>query len=249
MPNLSIIMPAYIGNNEKLIWMEEALESIEKQTFAEWEVIIIDDNSPIFLDTLQKRFNDPKFRWFKTPTQSGPATCRNTAVELAQAGAILPLDADDMLATNDTLNVMFTEWANNKDKFFYGNLRRLKKNPEGEFARDEKVFKLAEYTFKDSLNKNGLMPVSCIFSYDCWQRAGGWSSDLDAGREDVEFWIKMGKVGCCGQKIDEETLIYRQHETSRDFALRRINRRESEMINKIQMLHEDVYEGRYPMGC
>ncbi len=250
MPKLSIIMPAYIGNYEKLDWMQEALESVEMQWFDDWEVIIIDDFSPISLDVLQKQFLSPKFRWFRTAVQSGPAMCRNTAVELAQAKAILPLDADDQLANENALNVLFTEWSNNQDKFFYGNLRRLKKEPDGtKYIKDEKTFSLAQYTFKDSLNKNGLMPVTCIFSYDCWQRAGGWSSDLDAGREDVEFWIKFGKVGCCGQKIDEETLIYRQHETSRDFALRRINRRESEMINKIRLLHSDVYEGNYPMGC
>ncbi len=249
MPKLSIIMPAYIDTYDKLDWMQEALQSVQSQTFTDWECIIIDDKSPIGLDVLQNEFKSPQFRWLKTAKQSGPATCRNTAVELSQEkNAILPLDADDLLAHENVLNVMVTEWSNNPEKFYYGNLKRLKKQGK-EFITDEKVFRLAEYTFKDSLNKNGLMPATCIHSYDAWQAAGGWSSELDAGREDVEYWIKMGKVGFCGQKLDELTLIYRQHETSRDYALRRINRRESEMINKIRLLHQDVYEGRLPMGC
>jgi len=248
MTQVSIITPAYIDTYDKLDWFEEMLKSVENQSFTDWEVVIIDDKSIIDLTVLNNQFKSPKFRWFKTAERSGPATCRNTAVELAQSEAILPLDADDILANENVLNILFTEWSNDKSKFYYGNLRRLKKI-DGEFQKDDKTFRLAEYTFKDSLNKNGLMPVSCIFSYDCWQKAGGWSSELEAGREDVEFWIKMGKVGCCGQKINEETLIYRQHETSRDYALRRVNRRESEMINKIRLMHSDVYEGKYPMGC
>jgi len=249
MTKLSIIMPAHIDTYDKLDWMQEALQSIQEQTFTDYEVIIIDDFSPISLDVLKNEFYSDKFRWFKTSEQSGPAMCRNTAVRLSQnKQAILPLDSDDKFANPDVLNVMFTEWSNDPSKFYYGDLRRLKKQ-NGQFALDEKTFKLVSYTFKDSLNKNGIMPVTSIFSYDAWQSAGGWSASLDAGREDVEFWIKLGKVGVCGQKINHETLIYRQHETSRDYNLRRVNRRENEMINKIRMLHSDVYEGRLPMGC
>ena len=53
MPNLSIIMPAYVDSYDKLDWMQEALESIQSQTFTDFEVIIIDDKSSISLDVLE----------------------------------------------------------------------------------------------------------------------------------------------------------------------------------------------------
>ena len=245
-------MPAHIDTYDKLDWMQEALQSIQMQTFTDYEVIIIDDSSTIKLDVLQNEFKAPKFRWFKARNPEGeekpvgPSTCRNTAVELSSSKqAILPLDADDLLPDKDVLNIMFTEWSNDKSKFYYGNMI---KRFQGKDTPD-RFYNMLQYSFVGSINPDGIMPVSCIHSYECWQAAGGWKDNLDAGREDVEYWIAAGKAGFCGQKIQETTLIYRRHETSRDYKLRLENRRVSEMINSIRLMHEDVYKGEYPMGC
>lgn len=250
-------MPAYIDSYDKLDWMEEALQSVQPQTFTDWEVIIIDDSSPIDLTVLQNQFESPKFRWFKARNSEGkiesvgPSLCRNTAVELSKdKKAILPLDADDMLAHENVLNIMYTEWANNPKQFYYGNLRKLKMN-NGKFEL-QKVIRLADYTFERSKERRGVMPVSCIMSYDCWQAAGGWKAELNLGREDVEFWISAGKAGYCGQKIDELTLIYRRHPTSRDYKLtntKGITNKTNEVWKQILSMHSDVFGGKYPMGC
>lgn len=247
MPSISIITPAHINSYDKLRWLEEAIQSVERQTFTDWEMIIVNDDSPTSTHELEAKYNGPKFRWFKTAQQNGPALTRNTAVELSESNCLFPLDSDDALADDNALQAMFLEWSKDTKKIIYGDLQRYEAK-NGTFERS-KIFSLPDYTFERSLDLNGIMPVSCMHSYDCWKAAGGWKNELEAGREDVEYWIAAGKAGFCGRRIPETVLLYRRHSTSRDYNLRIVNRRENEMRNRIRLMHQDVFEGRYPMGC
>lgn len=241
---LSILTPAYIDSIEKLEWLNEMVASVQSQILEDWELILMDDASPM---AIALQVPDERIRQFRMTTRSGPALCRNTAAALARAEALLPIDADDALAGPDTLALMFSTWEKNKDKIIYGDLQRYEKL-EG-IWRKGRVFDLPEYTFERTLDLNGIMPITAMHSFECHQKAGGWKPELEAGLEDVEYWISAGKAGYCGQRIAEVVLLYRRHDTSRSSQLRQVNRRETEMRNLIRQKHIDVYEGRYPMGC
>lgn len=243
MVSVSIIIPAYIDSSEKYAFLTDAIGSVKQQTFQDWEIILIDDCSafPLNIDT------DDKIRYIKMGEQSGPAICRNTAVALARGAAILPLDADDLLPNTETLENMYSEWVMNPDKIIYGDLQRLEIQ-NGNYEATKK-FGLPAYTFERTMELRGIMPVTAMHSVECHVAAGGWKNIFDAGLEDVEYWISAGKAGFCGIKIDEITLLYRKHDHSRAHALRRINRREFEMRNLIKKMHEDIYGGKFPMGC
>lgn len=244
MPEISIITPAYIDSHEKLTWLREMLQSLKSQRFTDWEAIIIDDCSPLSLDSLKAEFNElARYRFLRTSQQGGPCLARNTAVALAEAEALLPLDADDLLADEDVLAAMYGAWETDHNRVVYGDIQRLENGQRG------RVFNLPEYTFQRSLDFNGIMPVTALHSKEAHLKAGGWKAELAAGLEDVEYWIACGKAGFCGHRIGATTLLYRRHETSRSFNLRMVNRQETEMRNKILELHRDVYEGRLPMGC
>lgn len=241
---ISILMPAHIDTIEKLEWLNEAIASVQSQLFEDWELLLIDDASLIAISLANP---SDKIRQFRTTHQSGPSACRNTAAALARYDCLLPLDADDMLASPDVLSLMYQTWRRDKTKVIYGNLRRLTR-PGGTWELGKEL-SLPEYTFKASLDPEGIMTVSSMHSIEAWQRAGGWKVDMEAGLEDVEYWISCGKGGFCGQKIDVCVLHYRRHENSRQHIQREVNRRETEMRRLIREKHSDVYEGRYPMGC
>lgn len=248
---ISIITPAYIDTIEKLEWLNEMLASVRTQTLAEWEVIIMDDASPM---PINLHDYDPRVRTLRMVNRSGPALCRNTAVALARYQAILPIDADDVLPSPDILNKLYQAWLEDKTKIIYGDLQRLEVF-EGEWKRG-RVHELPEYKFTRPdfgingtvLDPAGTIPVSGLHSIETHHKAGGWKAELDAGLEDVEYWVAAGKAGCCGKHISEIVLLYRRHDESRSSLLRR-NKQETNMRNRIRQMHQDVYEGRYPMGC
>lgn len=257
MPKVSIITPIYCDTSQKVDWLGETIESVLKQTLADWEMILIDDKSPVSPQPIRARYTDNRLRWFANAENYGTARTRNTAVALAESDCILPLDSDDLLGDNETLEVMYDAWIMDKTKIIYGNIQFMTADTPNTY-RPGKVLQLAPYSFDNVMDLRGALPVTCMHSIDCHQNtiaeiepgvfASGWKPILEHGREDVEYWIAAGKRGYCGLKIDHTTLIYRRHQQSRDYNLKISNNLES-MQRLIKTLHKDVYGGQFPMAC
>lgn len=92
-PAVSIIMPTY--NRER--FLPQAFESIRRQRFADWELIVVDDGSTDdtadFAATLTQRFTQP-VRYIQQRNQ-GPYGARNTGLDHAQGRYIAFYDSDD----------------------------------------------------------------------------------------------------------------------------------------------------------
>lgn len=232
---ISILTPALIDDPKKLNWLKEMIASVQSQTVQQYEIIIVDDASPIPVE-----IELDKVRVVRTSERFGVSKCRNTAAALANYEVLLPLDADDKLADDKTLELMYNSYR--KDRIIYGNLQRMDEN-----GNVGQVFSLPDYTFQGVLNPTGIMPVTAMHSIECYMAAGGWK--LSDGIEDIEYWIAAGKAGYCGHRINHTTLIYRKHELSRTHNLKKVIRQEGAMRDRIYNMHRDVYEGRFPMGC
>jgi glycosyltransferase involved in cell wall biosynthesis len=249
MPKVSIITPIYCDTPEKVNWLNEMIGSVVRQTLTDWELILIDDKSPQSLDSVKQHATDNRLRWLPNAENFGPARTRNTAVAIAESDCILPLDSDDMLPNNETLEVMYNAWLMDKTKTIYGNIQLYKQKTSKLFERG-KVIQLPHYSFQGAMNlEYGLMPVTTMHSKEAHYEAGGWKPELEHGREDLEYWIACGKAGFCGLKINHATLLYRKHEQSRDFRLNFELKELQTMQFKIKDMHNDVYRGEYPMAC
>lgn len=97
MPTISVIIPAY--NSETTI--QETIESVQKQTFSDFEIIVIDDGSQDGTVELVKSLVklEPRLKIF-CYENAGVAVARNRGIELAQGEFISLLDADDLWTPN-----------------------------------------------------------------------------------------------------------------------------------------------------
>jgi glycosyltransferase involved in cell wall biosynthesis len=242
MSRISIITPAYIDSDEKMNWLNECVESVLSQDFADWDMIIVDDGSP----NVVPEFDDTRIKLVRCPTRTYSPLCRNTGVALADSDCLLPLDADDRLFDNIVLDRMYESWEQNKDSIIYGNMVVLE--PSGnEYITGKKVV-FPEYKFEYTLDMRGIIPVTAMHSRECHDKTGGWKKIFNPGLEDIEYWIGAGKTGFCGLKINVDVFYYRKHGQSRTTDMRNAGQ-ESTMRNEIMKLHGDVFAGRYPMGC
>ena len=93
MEKVSVIMPCY--NDGKYIM--EAIDSIGKQTYQNWELIIVDDGSDDE-ETKQiiNEIQNPKIKVFHTE-HLRPARARNYGIQKAEGKYILPVDSDDRI--------------------------------------------------------------------------------------------------------------------------------------------------------
>ena len=95
MPFFSIITPTY--NRAKFI--SKALESVLKQTFLDFEYIIIDDGSTDNTKEIIKTFSDSRIRYIYQENQER-SVARNHGINLAKGQYICFLDSDDYYLEN-----------------------------------------------------------------------------------------------------------------------------------------------------
>lgn len=92
-PLFTVVMPAY-GVEQ---YLEYAVESIRKQTFADWELIIVEDGSPDGTGRLADRLEkgDERIRVIHHSRNRGLSEARNTGIDAAQGRYIWFMDPDD----------------------------------------------------------------------------------------------------------------------------------------------------------
>lgn len=93
MPGISVIVPVYQA--EKLL--PKCVESVQNQTFTDWELLLVDDGctdgSPALCDRYAEE--DSRVRALHQPQNAGVSAARNAGLDAAQGECIAFLDADD----------------------------------------------------------------------------------------------------------------------------------------------------------
>ena len=107
MPEITILMP--VRNGEKYI--KESIDSILKQTFTDFELLIMDDGSTDRTVERIERYTDERIRLIRR--KHNFIRNLNEGLELALGGYIARMDADDIMHT-ERLRIQ---------------LKRMKKNP------------------------------------------------------------------------------------------------------------------------
>ncbi len=90
-PSVSVIIPTY--NREHTIGL--AIRSVLKQTFQDFEIIVVDDHSADATRTIVEEFRDPRIRYLSREQNRGPAAARNVGIKSAFGAYLAFLDSDD----------------------------------------------------------------------------------------------------------------------------------------------------------
>lgn len=89
---VSIITPTYNCGR----FIAETIDSVIAQTYQNWEMLIVDDNSTDETKQIVSNYNDPRIKYHCLEHNSGAAVARNTALQMAQGRWIAFLDSDDL---------------------------------------------------------------------------------------------------------------------------------------------------------
>lgn len=92
-PQVSVVIPAYNVAN----YIKDALYSLEKQSFKDFEALIVDDGSTDNTAEIVKTFcrRDPRFQLLSKPN-GGLSSARNYGIRNARSKYIALLDGDDL---------------------------------------------------------------------------------------------------------------------------------------------------------
>jgi succinoglycan biosynthesis protein ExoO len=94
-PDIAIIM----ANYNCASYIAAAIRSVIRQTLASWELIVVDDASTDDSIAVAKEAaaGDPRIKIITQPSNKGPGTARNRALDLVTANWIAILDSDDLM--------------------------------------------------------------------------------------------------------------------------------------------------------
>ena len=90
MSKISVVIPVY----NKQAYIKDTINSVLTQSFADYELIIIDDGSTDNSVSIIQNFDDSRIKFF-SQENAGVSAARNRGVALAQSDIIAFLDADD----------------------------------------------------------------------------------------------------------------------------------------------------------
>mgnify|MGYP001623585951 CR=1 FL=1 len=88
---ISVIIPTY--NRAHLI--QRAIESVEKQTYNDLEIIVVDDGSTDNTEEALKQLKYKNIRYIKLKENGGACKARNIGIALAKGEYVAFLDSDD----------------------------------------------------------------------------------------------------------------------------------------------------------
>jgi glycosyltransferase involved in cell wall biosynthesis len=195
-PLVSIIIPCY--NQGNLI--KETLDSVNCQSFTEYEVIVINDGSTdtTTVDILNK-LDFPKTKVYHT-TNQGLASARNNGIKLAQGELILPLDSDDKIHPTYLEKAVSILKQYPEYRIVYCKARL--------FDKKQGIWNIPDYSFSEMLSRN-LIFASAVFYKSDWENAGGYNPNMIYGWEDWDFWLSLIEQGAKPFRLDEVLFYYR----------------------------------------
>jgi glycosyltransferase involved in cell wall biosynthesis len=91
-PKVSVVMPAYNAED----YVSLAIASILGQSFADFELIVVDDGSTDGTAATVEGFDDARIRYAQTRGRAGAGGARNVGLGLARGQYVAFLDADDV---------------------------------------------------------------------------------------------------------------------------------------------------------
>ena len=181
-------MPAF--NAEKYI--AEAILSVLKQTYTDFELLIINDGSTDGTSTVIRQFNDSRIRLLELPRQ-GISIALNTGLTEAKGYYIARFDADDVCIPQ-RLEKQLEFLDNNPDHVLVGcDAEYITESGEHLFN-----FQCSGYTHEDIMKR---LYVYCpfihsgvMFRKEIVVKAGSYSQEAH-NFEDYLLWVQLAKYG------------------------------------------------------
>lgn len=202
LPLVSIIMPTHNAGR----FIGRAIQSVLNQTYAHWELLIIDDASTDNTAQVVSTFTDPRIRYYPVERIGHPAGVRNKGLSLAQGELIAFLDSDDMYFEN-TLKKLAKPLLENPDLIaVYGFAFNIDEHDvplpqavhlipkSGPTAPDEPSCHLPSdygHSWEQIATSKITNMLPALMIRRSAQQAIGTFNEALCGPEDYEFYVRM----------------------------------------------------------
>ncbi len=213
-PLFSIITPMWKG----AALVGATIESVLAQTFADWEMIVVDDASPddgAGCKVVQSYADrDGRVRLIAAKVNKGSSGARNEAMRNARGRYFAFLDSDDIWHPEylrTMLSLIESDGTENAAIYFCG-YRRVDEDCAAEILRPyscEGVF-----DFRRLLRHCPIFPSAAILDTSKLKEKVFFREELKALRDDYVFWLDIMRQGLCAVGFPDILVDYRMRANS-----------------------------------
>ena len=205
-PRVAVIVPAYGVAH----LVSEALTSLQAQTLADWECVVIDDGAPDDVASAVAPFlADPRIRFIATANH-GVSAARNTAIAASSAPLIALLDGDDRFRP-DYLEAMVTVLETRPEvrlascnAMLFGAIRREQLC----FRRRQGSSDGVHGSLADVLDRSFSVYIGTTFRRTDFDAGGGFKEGMTHS-EDLDLWVRLLELGGSAYYVDRVLGEYR----------------------------------------
>jgi glycosyltransferase involved in cell wall biosynthesis len=196
-PRISICIPVFNGED----YIQETIESVLKQSYKDFELIVFDNGSRDSTPDIIASFSDPRIRSMRSIETISPGMNWNRVVGEARGHWIKLLCADDTL-TPDSLRICIEAADKHKTAIAIAGCRSVIGENSRELLSSNRIttqVKVLDHS--DILRRvliTGTNPIgetlSVIWRSDAGMNVGGFSNYWQY-YIDIDFWLKISKFG------------------------------------------------------
>lgn len=221
MPKISVLMSAFNAD----AFISETIESVLKQTYTDFEFVIIDDGSTDKTREIILNFNDVRIKYFYFEN-SGLSKSLNRGLQLSTGKYIARIDADDICYPERLLR-QFTYMEQNPDCAVCGSFADVI-DQMGEYIYTYAAVPTASNEIaKEMYKKNCIVHSSSFFKRESALCVGGYYEPIKHYFEDYMFFFKLIKTGSA-YNFSEPFIKYRI--TPGSISSRTNNRRYNKLV-------------------
>lgn len=191
MKEISVVVTTYMHGK----YIREAIESVLTQTFDDYELIVINDDSPDNTEEEVSKLKDKRIKYIRQNHSGLPANARNRGIEIATGRLIALFDGDDIWYPNKLERCLEIFNSDSTIDILCHDLNLLR-------SSDGKIFKRTFFgpyqddMYRQLLRKGNALSISStiikrsIFSEDKYS----FSEDKKLFTvEDYDLWVRLAK--------------------------------------------------------
>lgn len=208
-PAITICIPAYKAER----YIGETLASIRAQTWADWEVVVVEDGTRDGTEAIVAAFarsGPQSVTFLRHETNQGLPATRNTAISKARGDWIALIDSDDLWTPDHLEKTLARARETGADLVHSGVAMFDSDTGREEGLRVPSPEAVADFPRSLFLGHYIIQPSSVLLRRELCRRLGGFNPACRYV-EDREFWLRLIRAGARVERVDAITCRYRQH--------------------------------------
>jgi GT2 family glycosyltransferase len=211
MPRVSVIVAA----KNAATTLPATLESIARQSFTDWEVVVVDDGSDDDTAGVARSFTG-RLVLVTHPASLGPSAARNSGARRASGELLAMLDADDEWKPGYLTRVVerfdAARTAGQAVGLVTTDADLVGAGIQGGVTHHVRVNLKQPVTLSELVRENVLTPMA-LCPRDVFIEVGGYDERLRYG-EEYDLWLRIAEAGYTILADPEPLAVYRMHSSA-----------------------------------